>query len=909
MKRTTCLISFAVCLLLSVSCTTTDPFVAADSMSQRGDYEAALQQYQSILNSGNLTPEQRVSGKEKMDSTLRILVAELIEESTAEVTDDSTMQELETAVANLEALSYDDPENSVRKAMHQLEDRLESLRDEYDTLLSRARVLEASLDWEQAHGKLEEALVYTSNELEVKRLQRELMERRNEHLQEQFASLLASKDMQKVKAGYERMLGLQPAIPGRMARELYEEMDTLREDLIPGKLLNLIGQKRYYEAYLLLGESNRASTQERFSFLAREGAEYYTEIAQSAMQDMPQRWGPAYFAASAALEMVPDNTRYFETMRRARDKIEEYVRISVGIAEFNSPHNEPDAGPGFSASLTSRLKESIPYGIKIIDPAVIERERSRKSSSWDFFVKKRDLRMVIAGTVARLTVESNVTQFEEIRSYQRTVRQNNPDYSKQVSALQGLYGRDPSTWPEEPKIFLETEEEVRYPVTVHFETLDGAMRVNVHLTKAIDDAIEEAREFTESVHMDDKYHGGYPDKGIEANLRDLPSKHEIVLQMRSKLVEQVSEMIRERYSDRAGEFYADYRQARQRRVFHEAFQSLAGAHLYLIREHEIQGTAAMEAQAEAYYREGLIDLYAELNQFHRASAPALEENPDAVAPAEQLKQAGGRHYALIIGISDYQDDNIPDLQYADTDAVNLYNWMVDESMGGYDPETIKILRNQEATTRNIRKTVNDWLAQTVEEDFVTIFFAGHGSPASPERPDDLYLLTYDTEFSHIESTAYPMEELGESIGKYIGANRLMVVADACHSGGIGANFALARRSMGERALRPVQITAADMQATVEQSDEENRNRSLCFISASSPDQTSIEGPKWGGGQGVFTHTMLRGLRGEADYNADRQVTLGELTNFLSTVVARETNKAQTPNVSGTFDPSMVVSTY
>jgi uncharacterized caspase-like protein len=76
------------------------------------------------------------------------------------------------------------------------------------------------------------------------------------------------------------------------------------------------------------------------------------------------------------------------------------------------------------------------------------------------------------------------------------------------------------------------------------------------------------------------------------------------------------------------------------------------------------------------------------------------------------------------------------------------------------------------------------------------------------------------------------------------------------------------------------------------------------ITAAGRDELSQEGQQWGGGHGVFTHYLLQGLNGEADYDLDGGVTLGELVPYLSEKVRRATNSAQAPEVAGKFDPAL-----
>lgn len=51
---------------------------------------------------------------------------------------------------------------------------------------------------------------------------------------------------------------------------------------------------------------------------------------------------------------------------------------------------------------------------------------------------------------------------------------------------------------------------------------------------------------------------------------------------------------------------------------------------------------------------------------------------------------------------------------------------------------------------------------------------------------------------------------------------------------------------------------------------------------------------------------MEGLQGQADYNGDGQVTMGELIPYLSESVRRATLNAQSPTIAGKFDPALSI---
>jgi len=275
-----------------------------------------------------------------------------------------------------------------------------------------------------------------------------------------------------------------------------------------------------------------------------------------------------------------------------------------------------------------------------------------------------------------------------------------------------------------------------------------------------------------------------------------------------------------------------------------------------------------------------------------------KEIPIGPATKEPSKiQASSQRRAVIIGVSKYEDSRIPSLRYAAADAIMFHDWLVSPKGGCYAPSRVKLLINEEATGRNIKDALFAWLKQALEEDVVVIYFAGHGSPESPDSPQNLFLLPYDTHHDNIASTGFPMWDVETALKRFIKAKRVIVMADACHSGGVGKSFDVARRDSRSLKINPISSGLQSLSKTGE---------GVCVISASDDKQFSQEDKKWGGGHGVFTHYLIEGLKGNADYNKDSIISLGELIPYLSEQVRRATENSQSPTVAGKFDPAITI---
>ncbi len=277
-----------------------------------------------------------------------------------------------------------------------------------------------------------------------------------------------------------------------------------------------------------------------------------------------------------------------------------------------------------------------------------------------------------------------------------------------------------------------------------------------------------------------------------------------------------------------------------------------------------------------------------------ASSPAQpaanqDQNRDLNYKKETVRAPGEvtvkipRSYALVIGISKYE--NLPkeaQLEYPDRDAESIYTVLISAEGGQFPAENVHKLINENATAANIKKELETWLPSvTKDDDRVLIYFAGHGFVSGGKA----YLAPYDISLKNIPGTSFSMEELGAAIGGKINGKWKVLITDSCHSGAITPEADRAK----------VNQTLLDLQ------------KSLFSITASRDREQSYESDKWGGGHGIFTYYVVKGLEGEADTNGDGIVSADELAEYVHTNVRLATNAAQNPTSErGSFDPNMVL---
>ena len=137
----------------------------------------------------------------------------------------------------------------------------------------------------------------------------------------------------------------------------------------------------------------------------------------------------------------------------------------------------------------------------------------------------------------------------------------------------------------------------------------------------------------------------------------------------------------------------------------------------------------------------------------------------------------GRYYALIIGNQDYL--YLDDLRSPIRDAERLKGVL--ENKYGF---TTLLL--QDASEKAILNTINNFYSQITEDDNLLIFYAGHGetSTASTSQKQRGYWLPIDAQDQNISSwinNAVISDHLDR-----IKARSILVLADSCYAGGLGA---------------------------------------------------------------------------------------------------------------------------
>ncbi|MCB0665615.1 MAG: caspase family protein [Saprospiraceae bacterium] len=230
-------------------------------------------------------------------------------------------------------------------------------------------------------------------------------------------------------------------------------------------------------------------------------------------------------------------------------------------------------------------------------------------------------------------------------------------------------------------------------------------------------------------------------------------------------------------------------------------------------------------------------------------------------------------YALLVGVSRYE--SFEALKYTDDDAYRVYAFLKSPEGGALADEQVNILIDESATKKNIMRSLDDLVARAGENDAVFCFFSGHGING--------HFLPIDSD-GYRNSLAY--EEVKERL-QACKAKQKLYVADACYSGSL-----LSTR------------TALTQSVEMLYSKLNETTGGTAFLLSSKKEEYSLESE--GLRQGIFSHFLIKGLKGEADTDGDQIVSVTELYKYVYSTVRSYTKQAQTPILAGRFDENMPV---
>ena len=211
-------------------------------------------------------------------------------------------------------------------------------------------------------------------------------------------------------------------------------------------------------------------------------------------------------------------------------------------------------------------------------------------------------------------------------------------------------------------------------------------------------------------------------------------------------------------------------------------------------------------------------------------------------------------YVLAVGINKYKNPAL-NLNYAEPDAKSIVEFFRQKGEGLFKNVEIIETYNEHATKETIISKLKQ-LQNTHPQDAVLIYLAGHGENIADKWYFIPHELTYPEREDVVKAKGISSDELSGYI-KNISAQKILMLIDACKSGAVLVAF---RGFEDRKALSQL-----------------SRSTGVHVIAASTKDQFAAEVKDLG--HGVFTYTLLEGLKGKASGGGET-VTVRKLMGYV-----------------------------
>jgi FKBP-type peptidyl-prolyl cis-trans isomerase len=251
----------------------------------------------------------------------------------------------------------------------------------------------------------------------------------------------------------------------------------------------------------------------------------------------------------------------------------------------------------------------------------------------------------------------------------------------------------------------------------------------------------------------------------------------------------------------------------------------------------------------------------------------------ALPPAGGADRPGGKKYALLVGVKEYNHDKLSDLKYTENDVEELAKLLRKESAGFTEVTVLTNARGKKAasarpTAANIRTRLKRILARVGKRDTVLVALSGHGlqlpvaDPKGKKKdkeegffcPSDARIIR-SRKRAELMRTLIPFQELFDAL-EDSGAGVKLLLVDACRN----------ELPSGEKSIDADSVPRPP--------------RGFAALFSCAAGQKSHETAKLGEkGHGLFFHFVLKGLQGEAK-NEDREVTWDDLMAYVKRRVPR-----------------------
>jgi len=252
------------------------------------------------------------------------------------------------------------------------------------------------------------------------------------------------------------------------------------------------------------------------------------------------------------------------------------------------------------------------------------------------------------------------------------------------------------------------------------------------------------------------------------------------------------------------------------------------------------------------------------------SSPDLKDAE--AASVEVAAQPDRRTWAIVVGLQEYDDNQLSKLQYTAADAELIRDTLLKK----YRVPEDQLLSQSDPSRRRLEQQIPDFLPRVEAGSQLIVYFTGH---AYLDDSAIAYLAPKEFDPTRMAASGLPLRWLVRQMENCPAGEKILLL-DTCHQG--AGRYIESQPSSAELAAslidgptRPVSTSVTVLASCI----AGQRGRTL-------EDES----------HGVFAHVAAAALCGQADDNGDHRVDADELFSFLEVKMSQlaDTRRPQTP---------------
>jgi hypothetical protein len=241
-------------------------------------------------------------------------------------------------------------------------------------------------------------------------------------------------------------------------------------------------------------------------------------------------------------------------------------------------------------------------------------------------------------------------------------------------------------------------------------------------------------------------------------------------------------------------------------------------------------------------------------------------------------------HALVVGVGD-------DLPNTVDDAAGLADILKDAGRCAYPDEQVHLLSGEKAGRDEILSALDSLAKAVTSESSVVVYFSGHGYQVTSTTGASYYLMPYGYDLNRLYQTAIRGDEFTDRL-RAIKAQKLLVLLDCCHAGGVGD----AKAPGLELAKSPLPPEAQNLLA---------KGSGRVIIASSRDNELSFAGRPYS----AFTLALIEALSGVGVGKEDGYVRVTDLALHAREVVPGRTKDRQHPILNFEQADNFVIAYY